>query len=121
MDFYSYTWKNYLKATGGLCDLSLDDTHTDRMAVYANELLDVNKKLNGKALAMQIAVGEAEDFRGIIDVLTEKMATFDNERGAVVEWSDVPAEYLPLCELFLVRGQASWTNDAGDRDLPLCV
>jgi elongation factor G len=63
-------------------------------ANFEDVVADVNKKLNGKALAMQIAVGEAENFSGIIDVLTEKLATFDaGNRGAVVEWSDVPEEY----------------------------
>jgi len=63
-------------------------------ADFPKVIKDVNQKLHGKALAMQIAVGEAEDFSGIIDVLTEKMATFDEGgRGEVVKWSDVPEEY----------------------------
>lgn len=61
---------------------------------------DVNQKLHGHAIAMQIPVGEAENFSGIIDVLTEKMATFDeDERGSVVKWSDVPKEYVDAVAL----------------------
>ena len=42
---------------------------------------------------MQIAVGVSEDFNGIIDVLTGKMATFEGEMGSMVKWADAPAEY----------------------------
>ena len=45
-------------------------------------------------LQMQMPVGESEDFNGIIDVLTRKMATFSEEnQGSVITWFDVPAEY----------------------------
>ncbi len=63
-------------------------------ADYLHVVNDVNKKLNGKALAMQIPVGSEKDFYGIIDVLTEKMASFESDAtGAVVTWAEVPKEY----------------------------
>ncbi len=63
-------------------------------ADYLGVVGEIDAKLNGNPLPMQIPVGEAENFHGIIDVLTKKMATFDSgERGSVVEWQDVPAEY----------------------------
>ena len=60
---------------------------------------EVGEKLNGSPLPMQIPVGEAENFKGIIDVLTKKLATFGEEnKGSVVTWSDVPAEFVDQVE-----------------------
>lgn len=66
-------------------------------ANYFNVVADINDKLgNGNALAMQIPVGESENFKGLIDVVTGKMISFDNEKellNAKVTWIDAPAEY----------------------------
>jgi elongation factor G len=63
-------------------------------ANYFNVVDQINKRLNGNALAMQIPVGDSENFYGIIDLLTMKMATFSEEsKGVSVEWVDVPEEY----------------------------
>lgn len=54
----------------------------------------IEEKLGASPLFMQIPVGKSEEFSGIIDVLTKKMATFSVEdRGVRVEWSSVPDEY----------------------------
>lgn len=55
---------------------------------------DIKEKLKGNVIAMQIPVGQADDFSGIIDVLTQKMATFEGEMGTSVVWSEVPAAYI---------------------------
>jgi elongation factor G len=67
----------------------------DRVGADYFKVIDaVNTKLKGNALAMQIPVGASEEFYGIIDLLTRKMATFeDMEKGGAVIWSDVPEEY----------------------------
>lgn len=67
----------------------LDRTGAD----YARVIKGVNEKLKVNALQMQIQVGYSEDFTGIIDVLTEKMATFTGDKGTQVVWSEVPAEF----------------------------
>lgn len=55
---------------------------------------EVNDKLDGRPLAMQIPVGESENFHAIIDVITNKMAIFDEEsQGMKIDWVAVPAEY----------------------------
>lgn len=56
---------------------------------------DINTRLNANAVAMQIPVGQSEEFRGIIDLLAEKMAVFsdDNTLGSVISWQDIPDEY----------------------------
>lgn len=63
-------------------------------ADYSMVINDMNNKLHVNAIAMQIPVGQSEDFSAIIDVLTRKMATFsEDDRGSTVEWHDVPSEY----------------------------
>ncbi|MFC1854514.1 elongation factor G [Candidatus Dependentiae bacterium] len=63
-------------------------------ADYFNVVDEIENKLHGNPLAMQVPIGESEDFNGIIDVLTKKAASFSEaDKGAVVTWSDVPAEY----------------------------
>lgn len=61
---------------------------------YFMVISDVNEKLDANAVAMQLPVGQAEDFCGIIDLLTMKMAEFAGEMGEVVKWSDIPADYI---------------------------
>ncbi|MBD3272879.1 elongation factor G [Candidatus Dependentiae bacterium] len=62
-------------------------------ADYFSVVEDINNKLHGNALAMQMPVGQSENFRGIIDLLKQKMAVFDVEsRGAKVEWQEIPEE-----------------------------
>ena len=62
-------------------------------ADYVRVLDDVRNKLGAKILNMQIQVGYSEDFSGIIDVLTGKMATFEGEMGSIIKWEDAPSEY----------------------------
>jgi len=62
-------------------------------ADYFESVDDINDKLDGHAVMMHVPVGASEDFNGIIDVLTEKMATFEGEHGINVVWQDVPNEY----------------------------
>lgn len=68
-------------------------------ADYFKVIEDVNTKLHANAVAMQIPVGTSDEFRGIIDLLTRKMATFsETDKGATVTWSDVPEEYKEQVE-----------------------
>ena len=66
-------------------------------ADYFNVVADINDKLgNGNAIAMQIPIGESENFKGLIDVVTGKMVSFEKEAdllSAKVTWFDAPEEY----------------------------
>ena len=66
-------------------------------ANYFDVVADINEKLgHGNALAMQIPVGHCEDFKGLIDVITGKMVSFEKEVDLLnpkVTWIDAPAEY----------------------------
>jgi elongation factor G len=73
----------------------LDRIGADYFAVVG----DMNLKLRANAIAMQIPVGEAEEFNAIIDLLTRKMATFNaDDAGMTVVWQDVPVEYADQVE-----------------------
>jgi elongation factor G len=62
-------------------------------ADYFSVVDEIETKLHGNPVAMQIPIGQEENFRGIIDILTQKMATFEGEEGSQVVWQDIPAEY----------------------------
>lgn len=63
-------------------------------ANYFSAIEDIETKLHGNPLAMQIPVGESENFYGIIDLIRMEMAVFEEEsKGAVVKWEPIPAEY----------------------------
>lgn len=63
-------------------------------ADYFKVVKQIDEKLHGHPVAMQIPIGQSEEFHAIIDVLTKRMATFsDEDRGATITWSPVPAEY----------------------------
>lgn len=57
---------------------------------------DVTNKLGANVVAMQVPVGTSENFQGIIDVLSNRMATFEGEMGEKIVWKDVPSEYEEL-------------------------
>lgn len=63
-------------------------------ADYFKVVKEIQEKLNANPLAMQIPVGKSEDFYGIIDVLSKRMATFDQASlGSAVVWNEIPAEF----------------------------
>ncbi|MBA3954536.1 elongation factor G [Candidatus Dependentiae bacterium] len=70
-------------------------------ADYFKVIKDVNHKLrDGNAIAMQLPVGASDEFTGIIDLLTQRMATFSGaeDKGSVVSWTDIPEEYKDQAE-----------------------
>ncbi len=66
----------------------MDRTGADFFKVVAA----INDRLRGNALAMQIPIGESEGFKGIIDVLTNKIVIYTDDKGSDVDWQDAPAE-----------------------------
>ena len=65
-------------------------------ADYFKVVADVTTKLGANVVAMQVPVGTSENFHGIIDVLTNRMATFEGEMGETIVWKEVPSEYADL-------------------------
>ncbi len=69
-------------------------------ADYFKVIQDVNNKLHANAVAMQLPVGASDQFKGIIDLMTMKMATFGEgeDRGITIAWGEIPAEYKEQAE-----------------------
>ncbi len=67
----------------------LDRVGADYFAVAE----EISEKLGGSPLLMQLPVGKSEEFKGIIDLLTQKYATFEGDQGLNIVWSEIPAEY----------------------------
>ncbi len=68
-------------------------------ADYLKVVRDVNLKLKGNAVAMQLPIGASEDFKEVIDLVLMKKASFSGEsQGLTVEWTDVPEEYREQAE-----------------------
>lgn len=90
-------------------------------ADYFSVVGEIDQKLHGNPLAMQIPVGESEDFKGVIDVLTKQLAVFDETaQGSVVRWSDVPAEYqeqLEKAHKAIVERACDFDDSLADRYL----
>lgn len=72
-------------------------------ADYLRVVQEINKKLQANVLAMQMQVGMSENFTGIIDLLTRKMATYSGESGENIEWQEVPVEYKDQMEQMRAR------------------
>lgn len=62
-------------------------------ADYFKTVDDIKNKFATRVIPMQVPVGAEDNFTGIIDVLTRKMATFEGKMGENVVWSDVPEDY----------------------------
>jgi elongation factor G len=66
-------------------------------ASYPDTVADINEKLaQGRAVPMQITIGESENFSGLIDVLSGKMVTFHGDERDLLKdpvMEDAPSEY----------------------------
>jgi elongation factor G len=66
-------------------------------ASFATTVADINEKLaGGRAIEMQIQVGDSENFNGVIDVLTSRILRFyndDRDKEKEIKFEPAPAEY----------------------------
>jgi elongation factor G len=82
-------------------------------ADFEATMKDIRQVLSDKAVPMQIPVGKEQTFSGVIDLLTLKAITFEDE-GRAAKTADVPADLKDkavAAREALVEGIAS-TNDA---------
>ena len=56
-------------------------------------LESIERRLKTKTLAIQMPIGEAETFKGIIDLLTMKAEIYKDDLGKEIEVTDIPAEF----------------------------
>ncbi len=89
-------------------------------ADYLRVVEDINKKLRANAIAMQLQVGMADAFSGIIDLLTRKMATFTGDMGEDIVWQEVPEKYTEQMEkmrLHVVEAACEFDDMLADKFL----
>lgn len=90
-------------------------------ADYFSVVEEIGDKLHGNPLAMQIPVGQSEEFHGIIDVLENKMAVFSEENsGSMIEWKEVPEEYKAKQQeayLKIVEAACDFDDDLAEKYL----
>jgi elongation factor G len=95
----------------------LDRIGADYFAVVE----EIDKKLAGNPLAMQIPIGEADTFSAIIDVLERRMAVFeDSVQGSTIRWEEIPAEYKEQADdLYekIVERACDFNDDLAERYL----
>ena len=53
----------------------------------------IEERLKTKALPIQLPIGEADTFTGIIDLLTMKAEVYEDDLGTVIDVTDIPADY----------------------------
>ena len=89
-------------------------------ADYFKVVQDVRMKLGGNVLVMQLPVGISEEFNGIIDILSRRMATFEGEMGENVQWSEIPDQYKEKAEQFrtkIVEAACDFDDELAERYL----
>ena len=87
-----------------------DKYNVPRMA-YVNKM-DINdanfervvdsmkKRLNSNAVPIQLPIGEADEFRGIIDLVEMNATIYKDDKGQDLEIIDIPAEYKDKAEMY---------------------
>ncbi len=61
-------------------------------------LESIERRLKTKPLAIQMPIGEAESFSGIIDLLTMKAEIYKDDMGTQIEITEIPADLRPRAE-----------------------
>ncbi|NQZ69707.1 MAG: GTP-binding protein, partial [Lentisphaeria bacterium] len=65
---------------------------------YFRVINDIKETLKVNAVAVQVPMGEEEDFVGVIDVITRKAFFFEGEHGTEVITKEIPDEYKEKVE-----------------------
>ena len=74
------------------------------MGIFFKAVDSINDRLKGNAIAMQMPIGHAENFSGLIDLLSRKMVNFDdNVLNPKVSYVDIPSEYLDEVEKLRIK------------------
>jgi len=63
-------------------------------ASFEKSLESILEKLSPAAIALQLPLGEEENFKGIIDLLTMKVLKFEGDFGQIVKTEDIPPEMV---------------------------
>lgn len=72
----------------------------DRIGADYFKVIDqINLKLHGNVVAMQLPIGDSETFSSIIDLFSMKMVVFDEkDKGSSIAFEEIPSEYKQRAE-----------------------
>ena len=60
----------------------------------------MKKRLNSNAVPIQLPIGEADEFRGIIDLVEMNATFYNDDKGQDIEVKEIPAEYKEKAEMY---------------------
>jgi elongation factor G len=60
----------------------------------------IKSRITDKGVVMQLPVGQADEFKAIIDLMKMKMYTFSGDHGLVVTEEEIPSDMLAKCEKY---------------------
>lgn len=91
----------------------------DRMgANFDNVLSQMHDRLGAHAAAIQIPMGASEEFKGIIDLVNEKLITYEDAEGMKPVRQDIPADWKEKVKQYrhtLIEKLAEVDNDIMER------
>ena len=65
-------------------------------ADFLNVVSQMNEMLKANAVPLQLPIGSAETFKGIVDLIEMKAIVYEDEQGKVMDTTDVPADMLDM-------------------------
>lgn len=90
-------------------------------ADYFGTVLTMGKRFNSIPLPIQIPFGQEENFKGVIDLIKQKVVTWDNSTlGLSFTLSDIPSEILPQVKTYrekLIESLAEMDDDLAEKYL----
>jgi elongation factor G len=90
-------------------------------ADYFGTVLTMGKRFNSIPLPIQIPFGQEENFKGVIDLIKQKVVTWDNSTlGLSFTLSDIPSEILPQVKAYrekLIESLAEMDDDLAEKYL----
>ncbi|MCA9382356.1 elongation factor G [Candidatus Dojkabacteria bacterium] len=87
---------------------------------FYKSLESIQQRLNKKAIAIQLPIGESKEFTGIIDLVARKAVIYKDEMGNEREVTDIPDEYKDKVEEYravLIEKAVEFDDDVMDRYL----
>ena len=60
----------------------------------------IKERITDKGVVMQLPIGQADEFSGIIDLMKMKMYTFSGDHGLVVDEHEIPADMQAKAESY---------------------
>ena len=65
-------------------------------ADFYNVVKQMNERLKANAVPIQLPIGSAETFKGVIDLVEMKAIVYEDEQGKVMDRTDIPADMVDL-------------------------